>query len=594
MEKQIIPVQLVEKVHQVMNYLNCFASDLQMNDYVTAEEFYLALENMNKHEKFDQLINYIAGTFVMSMFREIKSKNKHQDYLSYEYDFRILKSMRQCFKRIDDNVKTFMEMWRQFLVFFLLVKPFRKTFLIPNYSSTSSIRRAIDEEEDNEDDDEDNQLQENNDQFNIDDDDDDNSRDSSKQNIRNEDGEQLENQSNQSSGEKQKLNFKKKDISKEDQLYEHYYCRSISDTDTLFADFSTTEKLEAFLILVKIAYKFSFCLTYYSNRYKNLVKDEVIKNLKSQITEKEDQRDQAKQQLQELENLLADYTKDIDGDINQLPNDKLQQYKKEKIKLNPLKQKLEKLEKNVSKLNADMILKRRMQFFQFQNWVQLGRDRNKNLFFACVYETSYVFKKIFKLNDQDGQAECFMHQYDNLATLRSEFNLNNIADDQLWDKINQLNRDGILTIPDQKQPIEIEQDQLQDSDSSNMSKKDQISNYYKAKSKLIKQNITTRDFSFIQRPAKKSSNFNSTKKSINTNVDLTVDDLQDFSYSRRVTRSQLSGNKRKKIIIDDDDDEEENEDNQQQNKKSLSNRKKVSYKNESSNSESSQSEEEEF
>ncbi|KAL4509295.1 hypothetical protein ABPG72_018226 [Tetrahymena utriculariae] len=587
MEKQIIPQYLLEKVHQVMNYLSCFASDLQMNDYITAEEFYLALENMNKHEKFDQLVNYTAGTFVMSMFREIKSKNKHQDYLSYEYDYRILKSMRQCFKRIDDNTKTFMEMWRQFLVFFLLVKPFRKTFLIPNYTSSSSIRRTIDEEEENQDDDENenNQQQENDD--NPDDDD---SRDSSKQNIRNEDREYLDNKSNQSSGEKQKLNIKKKDISKEDQLYEHYNCRSISDTDSLFADFSTNEKLEAFLILVKIGYKFSFCLTYYSNRYKDQVKDEEIKNLKNQIIEKENQRDEANQQLQEIENQFNEYIKDTQGDVNQLPNDKLQQYKKDKLKLNPLKLKLEKLDKNVNKLNADLTLKRRMQFFKFQNWVQLGRDRNKNQFFACVYETSYVFKKIFKQSDQDGQAECLMYQYDNLATLRSEFNLNNIADDQLWDKINQLNRDGILMIPDQKQPIEIELDQLQDSDSSNMSKKDQISNYYKAKSKLIKQNITTRDFSFVQRPAKLSSKFNSTKKSVNINVDLSVDDLQDFAFSKRVTRSQSSGNKRKKIIIDDDDEEGEDF---QESKKSLSNKKKANNKHESSN-EDSASEEEEF
>ncbi|KAL4479952.1 hypothetical protein ABPG74_020468 [Tetrahymena malaccensis] len=568
-----------------MNYLNCFASDLQMNDYITAEEFYLALENMNKHEKFDQLINYIAGTFVMSMFREIKSKNKHQDYLSYEYDYSILKSMRSCFNRIDDSVKTFMEMWRQFLVFFLLVKPFRKTFLIPNYSSSSSIRRAMDEDEDNQnDEDEENQLEENN----IDNDD---SMDSSKQNIRNEDGEYGDNKSNQSSGEKQKLNVKKKDISKEDQLYEHYNCRSITDTDTLFADFSTSEKLEAFLILVKIAYKFSFCLTYYSNRYKNQVKDEDIKNLKNQLIEKQDQRDEAKQQLQEVENLLDQYTKESQGDINQLPNDKLQQYKKDKLKLNPLKLKLEKLDKNINKLNADLTLKRRMQFFQFQNWVCLGRDRNKNQFFACVYETSYVFKKVFKQSDQDGQTECLMYQYDNLSSLRQDFNLNNISDDQLWDKINQLNRDGILTIPDQKQPIEIEQDQLQDSDSSNISKKDQISNYYKAKSKLIKQNITTRDFSFIQRPSKLSSKFNSTKKSVNINIDYSVEDLQDFAYNKRVTRSQSSGNKRKKIIIDDDDEEDED---YQQNNNNLSNRKRASNKLDISNSEHSESEDDEF
>lgn len=53
-----------------------------------------------------------------------------------------------------------------------------------------------------------------------------------------------------------------------------------------------------------------------------------------------------------------------------------------------------------------------------------------------------------------------MQQYDNLATLRSELNLNNIADDQLWDKLNTLNRDSILAIPESRPSIEIQADLL--------------------------------------------------------------------------------------------------------------------------------------
>lgn len=47
MDRQVIPAYLLEKVYSVMNFLHCFSKDLGIEEYLTADEFYVALEEMS-------------------------------------------------------------------------------------------------------------------------------------------------------------------------------------------------------------------------------------------------------------------------------------------------------------------------------------------------------------------------------------------------------------------------------------------------------------------------------------------------------------------------------------------------------------------
>lgn len=51
-------------------------------------------------------------------------------------------------------------------------------------------------------------------------------------------------------------------------LYKSYTCESITDVEYGFEGFSTEKKLEALLILVRIAYRLPFTAAFMSNRFK--------------------------------------------------------------------------------------------------------------------------------------------------------------------------------------------------------------------------------------------------------------------------------------------------------------------------------------
>lgn len=61
---QVVPPNLLERVHEIMNFIHCFQQELKFRDYLNAEELYIALEDSFENKNLATLIDSLASLFV--------------------------------------------------------------------------------------------------------------------------------------------------------------------------------------------------------------------------------------------------------------------------------------------------------------------------------------------------------------------------------------------------------------------------------------------------------------------------------------------------------------------------------------------------
>lgn len=101
----------------------------------------------------------------------------------------------------------------------------------------------------------------------------------------------------------------------------------------------------------------------------DLVK-EALKHLEELLKEKEVNDNELVKIEEEISN--------FELNLGNLTDDEEMKYKREKTKRINVRKIIEKLEKTIEKAKAELILRRRKFFFQLNNWVCIGKDRNKN------------------------------------------------------------------------------------------------------------------------------------------------------------------------------------------------------------------------
>lgn len=72
----MVPPQLLGRVYGVINFLRTFTSELELEDFISAEELYVAIEEMQNDKTCSKLVNRIAGSFLLAIVNDVKGKSK--------------------------------------------------------------------------------------------------------------------------------------------------------------------------------------------------------------------------------------------------------------------------------------------------------------------------------------------------------------------------------------------------------------------------------------------------------------------------------------------------------------------------------------